>query len=145
VKTSPRPGEQAEALCERRPAGAHVWHSSLLHPDQLPWPVRQLARRIPFRQAVEHAKLQPRLCQYRRLCPEFRRIYSKYRQEQALLWMTDASNSLDARSAIALLQGGESAALAHLGSTSHAVFHSYKRTRVTVWWDWTTQANGRSG
>ena len=88
----------------------------------------------PFRQAVEHAKLQPYpplpvLEALPRVPPN---IPSKYRQEQVLALdaFADASNSLDARSAIALLQGGESAALAHLRQyLARGLPHSYKRTR----------------
>ncbi|MBB2775509.1 UNVERIFIED_ORG: deoxyribodipyrimidine photolyase [Comamonas terrigena] len=56
------PEEQAE-VAALRAAGLQVhtvWHSSLLHPDQLPWPVAQLpAVFTPFRQAIERAGLQP--------------------------------------------------------------------------------------
>ena len=131
------PEEQAE-VDALRAAGLQVhtvWHSSLLHPNQLPWPVGQLpAVFTPFRQAVEHAKLQPYLpLPVPEALPKVPpNIPSKYLQEQALALdaLTDASNSLDARSATAFLQGGESAALAHLRQyLARGLPHSYKRTR----------------
>ena len=56
------PEEQAE-VAALRAAGLQVhtvWHSSLLHPQHLPWPVQRLpAVFTPFRQQIEQAGLQP--------------------------------------------------------------------------------------
>ncbi len=57
------PEEQAE-VAALRAAGLQVytvWHSSLLHPQHLPWPVQRLpAVFTPFCQQIEQAGLQPR-------------------------------------------------------------------------------------
>ncbi len=97
----------------------------------------------PFRELFEPANhhLSPPLPVPEALPRVPPNIPSKYLQEQALALdaLTDASNSLDARSAIAFLQGGESEALAHLRQyLARGLPHSYKRTRngLVGYWLW---------
>ncbi len=120
------PEEQAE-VSALRAAGLQVhtvWHSSLLHPTHLPWPVAQLpAVFTPFRQAIEHAGLQPAAplpvpATLPPLPPELP-TESLDAPAQALAALAGSPPAADARSALPYLQGnlhgGESAALAHLG------------------------------
>ena len=136
------PEEQAE-VAALRAAGLQVhtvWHSSLLHPAQLPWPVAQLpAVFTPFRQAIEHAGLQPAAplpvpATLPPLPPELP-TESLDAPAQALAGLAGLPPAAaDARSAFPYLQGhlhgGESAALAHLSQyLERGLPHSYKRTR----------------
>ncbi|MES2771562.1 MAG: deoxyribodipyrimidine photo-lyase [Pseudomonadota bacterium] len=61
-ETIAAPEEQAE-ISALRAAGLEVrtvWHSSLLDPAQLPWPIAQLPTSFtPFRQAIERAQITP--------------------------------------------------------------------------------------
>lgn len=135
------PEEQAE-VAALRTAGLQlhtVWHSSLLHPGQLPWPVAQLpAVFTTFRQAIEHAGLQPAapLPAPTALPPLPPQLPTKYVHAtvQALAALAGQPPAADARSAFPYLQsnlhGGESAALAHLRQyLERGLPHSYKRTR----------------
>ena len=135
------PEEQAE-VAALRAAGLQVhtvWHSSLLHPAQLPWPVAQLpAVFTPFRQAIERAGLQPAAplpvpAALPPLPPELPTA-SPDTPAQALAALAGLPPAADARSAFPYLQGhlqgGESAALAHLSQyLERGLPHSYKRTR----------------
>lgn len=135
------PEEQAE-VAALRAAGLQVhtvWHSSLLHPAQLPWPVAQLpAVFTPFRQAIERAGLQPAAplpvpAALPPLPPELPTA-SPDTPAQALAALAGLPPAADARSAFPYLQGhlqgGESAALTHLRQyLERGLPHSYKRTR----------------
>ena len=143
------PEEQAE-VAALRTAGLQVhtvWHSSLLAPACLPWPVRQLpAVFTPFRQAIERAGLQPAaplpppatLPPWPPAVPD----QDLDGQAQALAALAGVAPATDARSAFPYLQGGqhgdlqgclhggEAAALAHLAQfLARGLPHGYKRTR----------------
>ncbi|MEB5966810.1 DASH family cryptochrome [Comamonas testosteroni] len=131
------PEEQAE-VDALRAAGLTVhtvWQSSLLRPDRLPWPVQQLpAVFTPFREAVERAGLQPDAPlpvpdALPKVPPHIPRHYLQ-EQVPALDALAGPSPSPDARSAVSGLQGGESAALAHLRRyLARGLPHRYLRTR----------------
>lgn len=135
------PEEQAEVTA-LRDSGLQVqtvWHSSLLHPDQMPWPVQQLpAVFTSFRQKIEQAGLQPDVplpppAALPPLPPQLPPEYLKA-QAQALAALAGSAPAPDVRSAFPYLQsdllGGESAALAHLKQyLERGLPHSYKRTR----------------
>lgn len=135
------PEEQAE-VAALRTAGLQVrtvWHSSLLHPQHLPWPVQRLpAVFTPFRQQLEQAGLQPAtpLPAPASLPPLPPQLPPKYLHAQAptLAALAGSPPAPDARSAFPYLQGelhgGEQAALAHLRQyLARRLPHSYKRTR----------------
>ena len=140
-ETIAAPYEQAE-VNELRAAGLAVhtvWHSSLLEPAQLPWPVKQLPPVFtPFRQAVEQASLQPpnplppptSLPTWPQGVP----ASCLQGQDEALAAFAGPPPAADARSAFPYqrppLHGGETAALAHLAQyLARGLPHSYKRTR----------------
>ena len=135
------PEEQAQ-VAALRAAGLQVqtvWHSSLLHPAQLPWPVQHLpAVFTPFRQQLEQAELQAAapLPTPATLPPAPAQVPAPWANNpaQALAALAGAAPAPDARSAFPYLQGelhgGEAAALAHLGQyLARGLPHSYKRTR----------------
>ena len=135
------PEEQAE-VAALRAAGLTVrtiWQSSLLDPARLPWPVERLPPVFTaFRQAVEHAGLQPDLPLVAPAAlpgwpagvPEDRLRH----QDDALAAFAGTAPAPDPRSAFAWRQsawhGGEDAALEHLAQyLSRGLPTSYKRTR----------------
>ena len=135
------PEEQAE-VAALRAAGLQVhtvWHSSLLPPEQLPWPVQHLpAVFTPFRQQLEQAGLQPAvpLPPPATLPPAPPQVPAPWVNDpaQALAALAGSAPAPDARSAFPYLQGelqgGEESALAHLGQyLARGLPHSYKRTR----------------
>ena len=135
------PEEQAQ-VAALRAAGLQVhtvWHSSLLHPAQLPWPVQHLpAVFTPFRQQLEQNGLQAAapLPPPATLPPAPAQVPAPWANDpaQALAALAGAAPAPDARSAFPYLQGelhgGEAAALAHLGQyLARGLPHSYKRTR----------------
>ena len=135
------PEEQAQ-VAALRAAGLQVhtvWHSSLLHPAQLPWPVQHLpAVFTPFRQQLEQNGLQAAapLPPPATLPPAPAQVPAPWANDpaQALAVLAGAAPAPDARSAFPYLQGelhgGEAAALAHLGQyLARGLPHSYKRTR----------------
>ena len=135
------PEEQAQ-VAALRAAGLQVhtvWHSSLLHPAQLPWPVQHLpAVFTPFRQQLEQNGLQATapLPPPATLPPAPAQVPAPWANDpaQALAVLAGAAPAPDARSAFPYLQGelhgGEAAALAHLGQyLARGLPHSYKRTR----------------
>ncbi|OJX32740.1 MAG: deoxyribodipyrimidine photolyase [Burkholderiales bacterium 68-12] len=135
------PEEQAE-VAALRAAGLQVrtvWHSSLLHPEQLPWPAEQLPRVFTaFRQGVEQAGRLPAapLPPPAALPPWPQGVPAPCLdgQAQALAAWAGEPAAADARSAFpylqAGLQGGEAAALAHLTQyLARGLPHRYKRTR----------------
>ena len=135
------PDEQAEVNALRAAGLAvhTVWHSSLLEPAQLSWPVKQLPPVFtPFRQAVEQASLQPPtpLPPPTSLPPWPKGVPAAYlcSQDDALTAFVGTLPAADARSAFpyqrAPLHGGETTALAHLAQyLARGLPHSYKRTR----------------
>ena len=135
------PEEQAEVTALRA-AGLQVhtvWHSSLLHPQQLPWPVQRLpAVFTPFRQQIEQAGLQAAapLPPPATLPPAPPGVPNEWLDDptQTLAAFVETPPAADARSAFPYLQGnlhgGESAALAHLHQyLERGLPQSYKRTR----------------
>ena len=135
------PYEQAE-VAALRAAGLQVrtvWHSSLLHPQQLPWPVQRLpAVFTPFRQQIEQVGLQPAapLPPPAALPPAPPGVPNAWLDDsaQTLAALAGTPPAADARSAFPYLQGalhgGEAAALAHLHQyLARGLPHSYKRTR----------------
>ncbi len=135
------PEEQAQ-VAALRAAGLQVhtvWHSSLLHPAQLPWPVQHLpAVFTPFRQQLEQNGLQAAapLPPPATLPPAPAQVPAPWANDpaQALAVLAGAAPAPDARRAFPYLQGelhgGEAAALAHLGQyLARGLPHSYKRTR----------------
>lgn len=135
------PEEQAE-VAALRAAGLQVrtvWHSSLLHPLHLPWPVQRLpAVFTPFRQQIEQVGLQPAapLPPPAALPPAPPGVPNAWLDDsaQALAALAGTPPAADARSAFPYLQGalhgGEAAALAHLHQyLARGLPHSYKRTR----------------
>ncbi len=135
------PEEQAEveALCAAGLKVRTVWHSSLLDPAALPWPVQQLPRVFtPFRQAVENASLRPAapLPAPAALPPWPQGVPAPYLHDPASTLAAFAGEALvaDARSAFPCgaspLHGGEDAALAHLARyLERGLPTQYKRTR----------------
>ena len=135
------PEEQAE-VDALRAAGLNlhaVWHSSLLDPARLPWPVEQLpAVFTSFRQAVEKAGLHPAppLAAATVLPPWPQGVPAHYQagQDEALAAFAGTGPAEDTRSAFPYRQpawhGGEKAALAHLAQyLRRGLPTSYKRTR----------------
>ena len=135
------PEEQAE-VAALRAAGLQVrtvWHSSLLHPQHLPWPVQRLpAVFTPFRQQIEQVGLQPAapLPAPAMLPPAPPGVPNAWLNDsaQTLAALAGTPPTADARSAFPYLQGalhgGEQAALAHLHQyLARGLPHSYKRTR----------------
>lgn len=144
------PWEQDE-IAALRAAGLAVrtvWHSSLLHPDDLPWPVAEMPTVFTaFRQSVEREGLQPRAplpppvalppwpTAAARLAPDL------CVDEQAGLdawvgapvrtWLADEPrSSLPGAGSVEGFDGGESAGLRHLSQyLARRLPDSYKRTR----------------
>ncbi|GAB2749805.1 DASH family cryptochrome [Melaminivora jejuensis] len=140
------PEEETE-VAALRVAGLQVhtiWHSSLLDPHSLPWPVAQLPPVFTaFRQAVERAAVQPPaplpLPVPGHLPPWPKRVPGQSPCDQAALLADFAGAPVpaDARSAFpyadaALHPGaaGEAGALAHLAQyLARGLPHRYQRTR----------------
>ena len=136
---APEEQTEVEAL---RAAGLKlrtVWHSSLLDPAALPWPVQQLPRVFtPFRQAVEHAGLSPAAPLPAPAAlppwPQGVPVQSLHDSASALAAFAGQAPAADARSAFPCLgparHGGEAAALAHLAHyLARGLPTHYKRTR----------------
>ncbi|MGX5660633.1 DASH family cryptochrome [Castellaniella ginsengisoli] len=135
------PEEQAEVE-SLRASGLNVrtlWQSSLLDPETLPWPVRQLPRVFTqFRRAVEHAGLCPAapLPAPGALPPWPQGVPARYLLDPANVLAAFAGHAptADARSAFPYgappLHGGETAALCHLEHyLARGLPTQYKRTR----------------
>ncbi len=140
------PFEQAE-VAALRAAGlqAHtVWHSSLLQPADMPWPVAELpAVFTPFRQAVERAGLKPQaplpapasLLPPPRVPPDvWQTVGAMPAAAEQGAAATDNPGGRDPRSSFPYgtpaCDGGEAAALAHLAQyLARKLPHSYKATR----------------
>lgn len=139
------PEEEAQ-VAALRAAGLRVqavWHGSLLHPADLPWPVAGLPRVFTtFRQAVERAGIAPAdpLPAPSRLppAPEVPPVALQAAGAAAGrgAWLDEAAGpgGLDPRSSFPYgtpaCRGGETAALAHLAQyLARRLPHSYKATR----------------
>lgn len=128
--------EEQQQVAALRAAGLTVhtvWQSSLLDPQQLPWPTQSLpASFTPFRQAIEKHDVQATapLAPPATLPPwPCAAIASALGQRAAML--ADRTMSPDPRSSIPPgLEGGETAALAHLARyLARRLPDTYKRTR----------------
>ena len=140
------PYEQAE-IAALRAAGLRVrtvWHSSLLQPSDMPWPVTDLpAVFSPFRNAVERAGIQPRapLPAPASLLPPplappdvWRALGATPALAEQGANAADPPAGRDPRSSFPYgtpaCDGSESAALAHLAQyLARKLPHSYKATR----------------